>query len=178
MTAWPYPAPVDDGGAAHLLAGLELPDVALSSTSGAAINLRDQAGQAVVFLYPWTGRAGLANPPDWDTIPGAHGSTPEAEGFRERFPDFQARGIAVFGLSSQDTHHQREFAERLKLPFPVLSDANFAFANALKLPRFETGGAVYLKRLTLVISNGLIERAVYPVHPPDTHARQMAGELT
>jgi hypothetical protein len=29
---------------------------------------------------------------------------------------------------------------------------------------------VYLKRLTLILRDGRIERVFYPVHPPDTHA--------
>ena len=48
---------------------------------GEPVNLARRPGRAIVFVYPWTGRAGVANPPDWDDIPGAHGSTPETEGF-------------------------------------------------------------------------------------------------
>jgi SsrA-binding protein len=167
------PAPTGDGGAAHLVAGLALPDVALVSTLGVEINLRDVLGRAVVFIYPWTGRPGLSNPPDWDAIPGAHGSTPQAEGFRDCFAQFQALNLSIFGLSSQASDHQHELASRLNLPFPMLSDANFAFADALRLPRFATGSVTYLKRLTLITSNGHIERVVYPVHPPDTHAKAL-----
>jgi peroxiredoxin len=177
MITWPYPAPVDDGGAAHLIAGVALPDVSLPSTTGVAVNLRNVPGRAVIFIYPWTGRAGLPNPPDWDTIPGAHGSTPQAEGFRDCFSEFQARGVSLFGLSSQTTHHQAELAERLNLPFPILSDADFKLADALRVPRFETGGVTYLKRLTLLTGNGLIERVIYPVHPPDRHALQLLANV-
>jgi peroxiredoxin len=177
MSAWPYPAPVDDGGAAHLVPGTTLPDVSLVATTRAAINLSKHAGRAVVFVYPWTGRAGLSNPPDWDAIPGAHGSTPEAEGFRDHFADFERLGVSIFGLSSQDSEHQHELAMRLHLPFAILSDAHFAFSEALALPRFVTGGVTFLKRLTLIIEGGRINRVVYPVHPPDTHARDFLAAL-
>ncbi len=173
---WPYPAPsADDDGARHLVAGLALPDVALASTEGAIVKLADVPGRAIIIMYPWTGRPGLPNPPRWDDIPGAHGSTPQAEGFRDLYAKFSAQGAKVFGVSSQDTGHQREFALRMKLPFPLLSDAAFAFSDALMLPRFETGNVKYLKRLTIAARGGRIEHVFYPVHPPDLHAAEVLG---
>lgn len=171
--SWPYPAPVDKGGAAHLTAGLALPGVGLVSSDGAVVKLAEVPGLAVLFVYPWTGRPGLPNPPRWDDIPGAHGSTPEAEGFRDLYAKFAAAGAKVYGLSGQDTDHQHELARRLDLPFPLLSDAGFEFANALGLPRFETGGLQYLERLTIVARAGRIAKVFYPVHPPDVHAAEV-----
>jgi peroxiredoxin len=127
-------------------------------------------GLTVLFVYPWTGRPGLSNPPGWDDIPGAHGSTPEAEGFRDLQGSFAALGVSIFGLSGQDTAHQRELVARLKLPFPILSDAGFAFADALGLPRFKAGDEIYLERLTIFIRDGRIAHVFYPVHPPPSHA--------
>lgn len=176
MTA-PIPAPADDGAAAHLTAGTAMPDVALTATTGDAVSLAGIAGRAVVFVYPWTGRPGVANPPGWDDIPGAHGSTPEAEGFRDCHASFVAHRTCVFGLSAQATDWQQELAARLGLPFPLLSDDGYRLADALRLPSFETGGVRYLKRLTLVIDHGRLVRTVYPVHPPPTHAAQLLTEL-
>lgn len=169
-SAWPWPAPSDDGAAAHLRPGTPLPDIALPASTGGAVNLARLPGRAIVFVYPWTGRPGLANPPDWDDLPGAHGSTPQAEGFAEHHHDFIARGAAVFGLSGQDGAHHRELAARLGLPFPLLSDVDLAFAGAARLPTFRAGTTLYLKRLTLIVDGGRIRRAVYPVHPPDRSA--------
>lgn len=178
MTAlWPYPAPQDDGGAAHLARGSRIPDVALPSTRGGEINLAQMRGASVLFVYPWTGRPGLANPPRWDDIPGAHGSTPEAEGFRDCYSEFEALAVRVFGMSGQDGAYQREFADRIGLPFPVLSDVAGDFARALRLPTFETGGVSYLKRLTLIIRDGKIERIFYPVSAPHLHAADVLRTL-
>ena len=80
---------------------------------------------------PWTGRPGHPNPPDWDDIPGAHGSTPELEGFRDHAATFAELGVRLFGLSRQTTEYQRELVARLELPFPILSDADGRFAAAL-----------------------------------------------
>ncbi len=176
--SWPWPAPVDDGGARHLVRGLVLPDVALPATSGRSVSLARVAGRAVVFCYPWTGRPGLPNPPDWDTIPGAHGSTPEAEGFRDLYPGFDEVPMAVFGLSLQPLAEQQELVRRLGLPFELVSDAAGRFRRILRLPVFETGGRPYLKRLTLMLRDGRIDRVFYPVHPPDAHAREVLAFIT
>lgn len=175
--AWPWPAPEDDGRARHLVPGLAAPDIPLPATDGRALSLARLAGRWVVFIYPWAGCPGRPNPPQWDDIPGAHGSTPEAEGFRDACDAWRAAGCEVLGLSGQSSADQQEFAARLRLPFPLLSDASGALRAALALPVFETGGVVYLKRLTLVLRDGAIERAVYPVHPPHTHARDLLAAL-
>jgi peroxiredoxin len=173
VTAWPWPAPLDDGGARHLVRGLRMPDLAMPTTAAENVSFAGLPGRAVLFCYPWTGRPGLPNPPGWDEIPGAHGSSPEAEGFRDLLTAFADLGIAVFGLSTQATDYQRELASRLRLGYPLVSDHGFALAHALRLPTFETVGERYLKRLTLALSDGAIESVFYPVHPPDAHAREV-----
>lgn len=174
---WPWPAPLNDRAAKHLIAGTRLPDIALPATHGAPVNLARFQERAVVFVYPFTGTPGQANPPDWDKIPGAHGSTPEAEGFRDHYAEFQVKGYEVFGVSGQTTDAQRAFAERNGISFQLLSDATLAFADALKLPRFVAGRHTYLHRLTLIVRDGVIYRCIYPVHPPHTHASQLLSEL-
>ncbi len=174
---WPWPAPQDDGAAAHLVAGLGLPSTVLASSAGVGVDLSAIAGRAIVFVYPYTGTPGEPNPPGWDDIPGAHGSTPEAEGFRDLMPEFAVRGVKVFGMSGQASADQQAFARRAGLTYPLLSDAGFEFADTLRLPRFETGGFAYLKRLTLLVGNGHIARCFYPVHPPHTHAAEVLAAL-
>jgi peroxiredoxin len=171
------PAPNDDGAARHLVNGLELPDIALPSSRGEMVNLGIRRGAAVVYVYPWTGRPGIADPPGWDDISGAHGSTPETEGFRDHYLKFRAQRIEVFGLSSQSAEHHGEFVARLAVPFPLLSDASFAFKQALNLPTFEAGGTPYLKRLTLLVRDGRIAHAFYPVKHPAAHARDVLDWL-
>ena len=169
--------PVDDGLTRHLMPGLALPDLVLASTTGDAVNMRDHEGAAVVYVYPWTGRPGIDDPPGWNDIPGAHGSTPETAGFRDCYGRFQALGIDVFGLSTQSVAHQRELSARLGVPFALLSDARFEFQAALALPTFEAGGVRYLKRLTLYVRKGRIGHVFYPVHPPAAHAGRVLDWL-
>src|SRR5690606_2762976 len=88
--AWPWPAPEDDGGADHLMPGLALPDITLAVIDGMSISPAALDGAWIVFFYPWTGSPGRPNPPNWDDIPGAHGSTPEIEGFRDAYVSYRA----------------------------------------------------------------------------------------
>ncbi len=167
----------DDGAASHLKKGQRLPDITLTSTAGRQVSLATVPGLVVAFVYPWSGRPGAPNPPAWDDIPGAHGSTPEAEGFRNLAQAFHELGAQVFGISAQDTAHQQEFAARLQLPYELLSDEAFKLQAALRLPTFETGGVTYLKRLTLGLRDGRIERVYYPVSYPAAHAREVCAWL-
>jgi peroxiredoxin len=68
-------------------------------------------------------------------------------------------------------------AARLALPFEIVSDEAFALQQTLALPIFETGGVRYLKRLTVAIRDGRIERVYYPVHAPAAHAREVCAWL-
>lgn len=160
------------------LAGRDVPDVALPATSGQPINLRRLGRQSVVFCYPWTGRAGYPNPPHWDDIPGAHGSTPQAEAYARLYEEFANRGVQIFGLSLQDTDWQTEFAMRAALPFALLSDVAHGFSRPLDLPTFETGGIVYLCRLTLIVNDGRIGAVRYPVDEPGRDAEATLALLS
>jgi peroxiredoxin len=157
-------------GADHLKPGTIVPSLPLPATDGSNIDLAALAGRSLLVVYPWTGRPGRPNPPDWDDIPGAHGSTPELESFRDHAARFAALGVRLLGLSRQTTEYQRELVARLALPFPILSDADGGFAAGLQLPNFTTGGETYLKRLTLLIADGHIDRVFYPVPDPAGHA--------
>jgi peroxiredoxin len=174
MTGQHLPVPEDDGAAAHL-PGTTVPSLELQATGGAMVRLDALgAGRTIIYIYPLTARPGTEPPDGWDAIPGARGCTPEACGFRDHHQDLLAAGAAgVFGLSSQDTDYQREAVERLHLPFQMLSDPAFGLAGALGLPTFEADGRTLYKRLTLIIRDGVVEHAFYPVFPPGEHARQV-----
>jgi peroxiredoxin len=170
------PVPEDDGAADHL-PGMRLPPISLASTSGAVVDLTALPGRTVVYCYPMTGKPDRSLPAGWDEIPGARGCTPQSCSFRDHHAELRALGASVFGLSTQDTDYQSEAATRLHLPFALLSDSDLAFAGALDLPTFEVEGMVLLKRLTLIIDEGWIEKVFYPVFPPDRSAEEVVEWL-
>lgn len=171
------PVPQDDGRAKHL-PGTRLPSLSLVATTGERIDLSSIRGLAVVFAYPRTGQPN-APPlvPDWDMIPGARGCTPHTCSFRDLAADFAALDTRIFGLSTQEPDYQRELAERLHLPFPVLSDAQLALANALRLPTLTVAGQVLIARLAWIQRDGVIEQVVYPVFPPDRNGPEMLDRV-
>ena len=171
------PVPVDDGACAHL-ADLRLPSLPLLSTAGRRVDLARLAGCTVVYCYPRTGRPDREVPQGWDQIPGARGCTPQSCAFRDHYQELRARGVgAVFGLSTQDSPYQREAAERLHLPFEILSDERLEFARALNLPTFVVEGMTLIKRLTLILRDGAIAKVFYPVYPPDANAAEVISWL-
>ena len=171
------PRPVDDGACAHLT-GMMLPPIALPSTRGPAVDLGAlPSGITVIYCYPRTGRPGEEMPDGWDSIPGARGCTPQACAFRDHYRELQTLVANLFGLSTQTQDDQREMAERLHLPFPVLSDSDLRFARALRLPTFELSGMTLIRRLTLIVRDGAIEHVFYPVFPPDESASQVVKWL-
>lgn len=152
------------------LVGRQMPNVDLEATSGSPVNLAKLAGPAVIFCYPFTGRPGYADPPNWDHIPGAHGSTPQALAYSAAYGHFRRLGIKLFGLSLLSTEWQRDFVARNSLTFRLLSDAHRSFSGRLGLPLFETGGVVYLQRLTFITHDGAITALRYPVPEPEQDA--------
>ena len=183
------PRPTDDGAADHLR-GAALPAIPLPATRGDALRIdRVPAGfdRLIVYAYPMTGLPGVASPPGWEEIPGARGCTPESCGFRDHAADLAAAGATVLGLSTQSTDYQAEAADRLRLPFPLVSDHRLELARTLGLPTFtievdpahDGGGTkTVLKRLTLVIRDGRVEHVFYPVFPPDGHAAEVLAWVT
>jgi peroxiredoxin len=163
------PIPIDDGKCDRLL-GEPMPSIALPSTQREQIDLSIIPGYVVLYCYPMTGQPGVPLPTGWDEIPGARGCTPQSCAFRDLHQELNELGAQVFGLSTQSTEYQTEAADRLHLPFPLLSDADLRFATALKLPMFEIDSQQLIKRVTLIVKAGKIVKVFYPVFPPDRNA--------
>jgi peroxiredoxin len=160
----------------HLI-GMRLPDVILRTSQHFDFNPCQKSGRAVYFCYPYTGRPGVENPRDWDTIKGAHGSTPQALGFAQFHEKFAALKTDVYGISLLSEEWIADFAARNSLPYLLLSDVEKQFSNALKLPRFKAGDAEFLQRLTLICDAGIIKRVTYPIEHPELNASETLASL-
>ena len=164
------PQPAHDRAADHLV-GMALPKVSLASSFGATVELtRIRAPRLVIYCCPMMEARGNTLPEGWKDIPGALGCTLQARNFQEHYGEFFDLGVDVFGLSAQSSECQREMAKRLNLPFEILSDADFQFCDALRLPTFQIDSMRLLKRLTMVVRGTRIEHVFFPVFSPEQSA--------
>ncbi len=172
------PQPIDDGASAHLM-GSHVPSLCLASTTGQEVCLAEasHSQRVVVYCYPLTGSPDRDLPTGWTEIPGAAGCTAQSCSFRDRYQELQGLHAQVFGLSTQTTAYQQEAAQRLHLPFALLSDSDFLLTRTLRLPTFQADEAVLLKRLTMIIYQERIVKVFYPVFPPDSNAQEVAAWL-
>ena len=86
------------------------------SQTGETIRLADLAGQKVVlYFYPK------------DDTPGC---TKQACNLRDNYTALQAHGIAIIGVSADDTASHQKFADKYSLPFPLLADTDRAILEA------------------------------------------------
>lgn len=170
------PVPVDDGACNHLV-GKSLPQIDLPSTSGRRVELFALPRRTVIYCYPLTGRPDRSLPAGWNEIPGARGCTPQACAFRDHFQELHKLGVDVYGLSAQTTEYQQEALARLHLPYELLSDTDLKFTRTLELPTFEVDEMILIKRLTMVVTGGVIEKVFYPVFPPDKSAEEVIAWL-
>ncbi|MGH6896485.1 MAG: peroxiredoxin [Geminicoccaceae bacterium] len=89
-------------------AGRPAPDFDLPTDGGGRVRLADCKGRPLVlYFYPR------------DDTPGC---TKEAQGFAEAYPEFQAAGIRVLGISKDSTASHDRFKAKYDLPFPLASD--------------------------------------------------------
>lgn len=170
------PVPEDDGAADHLT-GMPVPGLRLPSTQGELDVAEHATGLLVLYVYPRTGRPGVEPRPEWDATPGARGCTPQSCGYRDHGAELRELGARVVGISAQPLDDQREAAERLGLPHPVIADPELRLGDALELPTFEFDGRRLYKRLALVAERGRIVKVFYPVFPPDENAAEVVAWL-
>jgi peroxiredoxin Q/BCP len=95
--------------------GSKAPAFKLPASNGETISLKDFAGQTVVlYFYP------KADTP---------GCTKEACGFRDAIASYKKIKAAVFGISPDPVEDVTKFAEKFKLNFPLLADADHSVAE-------------------------------------------------
>ena len=160
------PEPKLDVNLNHLN-NFKISDIELNSTDNKIVNISKLKEISVIYIYPMTGVPGKALPEGWDEIPGARGCTPQSCTFRDNFSKLKELGVKnIFGLSTQNTEYQKELADRLHLPYPILSDEKLEFAKKLKLPLFKVEGMDLIKRITLILKDNEIVKYFYPIFPP------------
>lgn len=78
----------------------------------------------------------------------------ELREFREAYPEFVAAGIALVGVSSDTLESHRRWIERLRIPYPLLSDPERTVGRELGLVRkigISSWTVELFRRATLVV---------------------------
>ena len=146
-----------------LAPGDAAPDFSLPDQDGRRWTLSELRGRRVIiFFYPE------------DDTPGC---TTEACDFRDNHDDLTRAGYIVLGVSPQDARSHRAFADKYRLNFPLLIDADLAVARAYHSLRAEAGSSHEVARSTFVIDErGSILEARYGVKARG-HVADLRGTL-
>ncbi len=159
------------------LLGERLPDTGFTSTGGGTIDLADAPWERlIVFVFPGIDR-GVGSARDPDGLLGS-GCSVQSRGFRDLVPDFQALGTGIVGLSADPLGEQLPFAERERLPFPLLCDPDLILHECVGLPvQGTTSGTRVYERLSFLAHAGVIQRVFHPVPIPRRNAADVLTHI-
>ncbi len=101
--------------------GDRIPLFSLKDQDGKEFSVKEHVGKKklVIYFYPK------------DDTPGC---TKEACKFRDEFEVFQNLETIIIGISADDVKSHKDFAEKYRLPFTLLSDSNNEVRRAFGVP--------------------------------------------
>jgi len=138
-------------------AGDVAPDFTLPSQDGSQVTLKALLGKGPVVLYFY---------PKDDTP----GCTAEACSFRDAYEDFKEAGAEVVGISSDSAGAHKDFVEKHRLPFVLVSDEGGKVRKRYGVP--STLG-LFPGRVTYVIDAAGVVRHVFNSQMnPTRHVRE------
>ncbi len=124
-----------------------VPDFELPSTGDKPFRLFSTKGKAVVlYFYPK------------DSTPGC---TSEAQHFRDLYPEFEALGCQIYGISRDSLKSHENFKAKQNLPFELLSDKEEIACNlfgVIKMKQLYGKQVRGIERSTFVIDGGGVLR--------------------
>jgi len=143
--------------------GTDVPTFTLPNQHGDPVSL-PETGTVVVYFYP------RADTP---------GCTAEACSFRDRWDEFEAREVPVFGVSDDPVSDLAAFAEEYDLPVDLLSDEDGTVSSAYdsygeKNMFGNTFDGVF--RNTYVVRDGEVVLP-YEGVDPEGHAEEILADL-
>jgi len=149
-----------------LSVGDRAPEFTLPNQNGELVSLADFQGKTVIlYFYPK------------DDTPGC---TTEACGFRNLYEQFRAQNVVILGISGDSTKSHQKFSSKFNLPFPLLSDSDFAIATAYDSygkKKFMGKEYMGIMRHTFVIDpDGKIAK-IYRSVKPAPHPAQVLADL-
>jgi len=154
---------LNSAAANELRVGDPAPGFALPDQTQAVRQLQDYAGQwLVVYFYPK------------DDTPGC---TTEACSFRDDIHQLRRMQVALLGVSLDDSGSHRKFADKYRLPFPLLADLDGKVSEAYG-SLFSMGPLRFAQRHSFIIDPQGRIAAIYRDVDPKRHSAQLIADLT
>jgi peroxiredoxin Q/BCP len=138
------------------------PDFTLPAATGEPVNLSQFKGRSEVVLFFY--------PKDHSPV-----CTAEACSFRDSYDAFQNAGAEVIGISADPVESHRLFAERNRLPFHLLSDADGSVRARYGVPR--TLGVIPGRVTYLIDSQGIVRLIFSSQFQPARHVDEVLRVL-
>ncbi|CAE6502346.1 MAG: thioredoxin-dependent thiol peroxidase [Candidatus Nitrosotenuis sp.] len=146
--------------------GDKAPEFELSDADGNLVRSSDYKGKKyVVYFYPR------------DFTPGC---TIEADEFAQEYAKFKKAGVQVFGISTDDVESHRKFADKMKIPYVLLSDPDAKVAKKFGVwgkKQFMGKEYMGIQRSTFLVDEKGKVFKVYPAVKPKGHAQQVLGTI-
>jgi peroxiredoxin Q/BCP len=142
--------------------GSRAPDFALPVHTGGWLRLWDMIGRksVVLFFYPKNETPGCIR---------------EARGFRDRYQEFVALESEVVGVSGDPMRSHRKFADRLHLPFPLLSDDHGLVSQLYGIEK--TFGVIPGRATFVIDRNGIVRHRFVSQFAPTRHVDEALAAL-
>ncbi len=148
--------------------GTPAPEFSLAThTQDTPISLSDYKGKQNVVLYFY---------PKDDTP----GCTKESCTFRDMSQEYADAGAVILGVSLDDVASHQKFADKYKLPFPLLADTDIAVSNAYgvyKEKNLYGKKSMGIERTTFVIDKEGKIAKVFPRVKVDQHGDEVLAFL-
>jgi peroxiredoxin Q/BCP len=152
------PAPPDDAPTA-IAEGSTLPAASGLDRDGKPVTLGSfHSRLVVVYFYP---------------LDFASGATAEAQEFRDDQAKYRKLGATIVGVSTDEPRTHREFAAKLKIPYPLLSDPSGELAGAFGIPL--RGGTT--RHATFIVDRHGVVRKAWPHVRPWGHSAEVLAAL-
>lgn len=147
--------------------GTQAPQFSLPDQDGMTHTVEQYLGKKIlIYFYPK------------DNTPGC---TTEACNFRDGYEEFKDMGLVILGISADSVKSHKKFADKFKLPFPLLSDEMHTVCEAYgvwKLKKFMGREYMGIERSSFLIDEKGNIATIYEQVKPSLHAGEVRGALT
>ncbi len=145
-----------------LAPGDKIPAVKAKNQHGKTVSLEQFQGKYVlIYFYPK------------DDTPGC---TAQAQGLRDKYPEFKKANAAVLGVSRQDEKSHQDFISKYNLPFDLLVDADGSLGKSLGIGSIPLLG-LSKRQSVLIGPDGRVIKFYDEVNNPGDHAHTVLQDI-